>query len=145
MLNCPQLNVKDLTYDKSTLVQVMAWCRQATGLYLSQCWPRSMSPNGVIKPQATRELPQTYSVDQTHKSLISKEGIWSGIMNHYECWCKNPVRWLGNNLPKGIDFGVHSYLRMAMDLNTCKDFPINWDRAQPSVEKGYRFVYGTGT
>ena len=32
----------DLTDDKSTLVQVMAWCRQATSHYLSQCWPRSM-------------------------------------------------------------------------------------------------------
>ena len=26
--------------DKSTLVQVMAWCCQATSHYLSQCWPR---------------------------------------------------------------------------------------------------------
>ena len=34
----------DLTDDKSTLVQVMAWCRQATSHYLSQCWPSSMSP-----------------------------------------------------------------------------------------------------
>ena len=41
----------DLTDDKSTLVQVMAWCHQATSLYLSQCWPRSMSPYGVIRPQ----------------------------------------------------------------------------------------------
>ena len=41
----------DLTGDKSTLVQVMAWCPQATSHYLSQCWPRSMSPNGVTKPQ----------------------------------------------------------------------------------------------
>ena len=41
----------DLTNDKSTLVQVMAWCRQATSHYLSQCWPRSMSPNGVTRPQ----------------------------------------------------------------------------------------------
>ena len=39
-----------LTYDKSTLVQIMAWCRQATSHYLSQCWPRSMSPYGVIRP-----------------------------------------------------------------------------------------------
>ena len=37
----------DLTDDKSTLVQVMAWCRQATSHYLSQCWPRSMSPNNT--------------------------------------------------------------------------------------------------
>ena len=41
----------DLTDDKSTLVQVMAWCRQATSHYLNQCWPRSMSPNGVTRPQ----------------------------------------------------------------------------------------------
>ena len=41
----------DLTDDKSTLVQVMAWCRQATSHYLSQCSPRSMSPNGVTGSQ----------------------------------------------------------------------------------------------
>ena len=41
----------DLTDDKSALVQVMAWCRQTTCHYLSQCWPRSMSPNGVTRPQ----------------------------------------------------------------------------------------------
>ena len=41
----------DLTDDKLTLVQVMAWCRQATSHYVSQCWPRSMSPNNVTRPQ----------------------------------------------------------------------------------------------
>ena len=41
----------DLTDGKSTLVQVMAWCRQATSHYLSQCWPRSLSPYEVIRPQ----------------------------------------------------------------------------------------------
>ena len=41
----------DLTDDKATLVQVMAWCREATSHYLSQCWPKSMSPNGVTRPQ----------------------------------------------------------------------------------------------
>ena len=45
-----------LTDDKSTLVQVMAWCRQATSHYLSQCWPRSVSPNGVTRPQSQRYL-----------------------------------------------------------------------------------------
>ena len=29
--------------DKSTLVEVMAWCHQAASHYLSQCWPKSMS------------------------------------------------------------------------------------------------------
>ena len=41
----------DLPNGKSTLVQVMAWCRQATSHYLSQCWPRSVSPYGVTRAQ----------------------------------------------------------------------------------------------
>ena len=42
---------RDLTNDKSTLVQVMAWYHQATSHYLSQCWPSSMSQYGVNRPQ----------------------------------------------------------------------------------------------
>ena len=41
----------NLTDDKSILVQLMVWCRQATSHYLNQCWPRSMSPYGVTRPQ----------------------------------------------------------------------------------------------
>ena len=41
----------DVTDDQSKLVPVMAWCRQATSHYLSQCWPRSLSPYGVTRPQ----------------------------------------------------------------------------------------------
>ena len=40
----------DFTDDQSTLVQVMAWCHQATSQYISQCWPRSLSPYGVTRP-----------------------------------------------------------------------------------------------
>ena len=40
---------QNLTNDKSTLVQVMAWCHQATSHYLNHCWPRSMSPYGVTR------------------------------------------------------------------------------------------------
>ena len=38
---------QDLIDDYSTLVQVMAWCHQATSHYLSPCWPRTRSPYGV--------------------------------------------------------------------------------------------------
>ena len=34
----------------STLVQVIGWCHHATSNYLSQCWPRSMTQNGVTGP-----------------------------------------------------------------------------------------------
>ena len=41
----------DFIDDQSTLVRVMAWCRQAASHYLSQCWPRPLTPYGVTRPQ----------------------------------------------------------------------------------------------
>ena len=32
----------------------MAWCRQATSHYLNQCWPRSMPPYGITRPQRVK-------------------------------------------------------------------------------------------
>ena len=46
----------DLTDGKSTPVQVMALCRQATSRYLSQRWPRSMSSSGVTRPHWVNSL-----------------------------------------------------------------------------------------
>ena len=34
----------------------MAWCHQAVSQYLSQCWPKSMSSYGVIRPQWVNSL-----------------------------------------------------------------------------------------
>ena len=44
---------QDLTDDKSTLVQVMAWCRQATSHYQKQCWPRSPKPYDIQSQMAS--------------------------------------------------------------------------------------------
>ena len=49
----------DLADEKSTLVQVMAWCRQATSHYLSQGLPRSVSPYGVTRPQCVKVIIPT--------------------------------------------------------------------------------------
>ena len=59
----------DPTDDKSTLAQVMAWCRQKTSHYLSRCWPRSMSPYGVTRPQGFNQcLPRSMAGCQTSPS-----------------------------------------------------------------------------
>ena len=60
--NCPQANAmrphwisvgthKMGSWYQSTLVHVMAWCRQATSHYISQYWSRSMLPYGITRPQ----------------------------------------------------------------------------------------------
>ena len=70
----------DLTDDKSTLVQVMAWCRQAPSHYLSQCWPRSMSPNGVTRPQWVNMRAMTWLNCET-------PGQWSELSHNWtQCW-----------------------------------------------------------
>ena len=47
---------QDLINDKLTLVQVMAWCHQATSHYLSQCRSRSISPYGVTRGQWVNQI-----------------------------------------------------------------------------------------
>ena len=63
---------QDLTDDKSTLVQVMAWCCQATSHYLSQCWLSSLSPYGVARPQWVNSMrpDDTYMYQWTMSSLL---------------------------------------------------------------------------
>ena len=56
---------RDLSGEKSSLVQVMAWCRQAPSHCLSKCWPRSMSPNGITRPQWVK-----FKSISTHTSYI---------------------------------------------------------------------------
>ena len=69
----------DFTDDQSTLVQVMAWCRQATSHYLNQCWPRSLLPYGVTRPQWVNSVHNT--LEQFDEMVISVDFI-------YCCWKK---------------------------------------------------------
>ena len=62
----------NLTDDRSTLVQIMVWCHQATTHYLSQCWPWSMSPYGVTKPQYVKLV------------IISHNAVC--VWNHCRLW-----------------------------------------------------------
>ena len=69
---------QDLTDDKSTLVQVLAWWRQATSHYLSQCWPTSMSPYGVTRPQWVkshyqRRLQESFIVEAQGSIFIGDQ------------------------------------------------------------------------
>ena len=45
---------ENFTDEKSTLVQELARCRQATRHRLSQCWPTSMLKYGATRPQWAR-------------------------------------------------------------------------------------------
>ena len=90
----------DLTDDKSTLVQVMAWCRQATSHYLSQCWPTSLSLYGATRPQWVNILPKLWkNIEQklcwrAVRNLSFHDG-WSWIDANFVSWS-----WIDANFVK---------------------------------------------
>ena len=70
----------NLADDKSTLVHVMAWCRQATSHYLSQWRPRSMSPYGITRPQWVKWIPRA-----------DNEGFFFKKKKWYQIWSLSPM------------------------------------------------------
>ena len=64
----------------------MAWCRQATSHYLSQCWPRSLSPYDVTRPQWVKRLSHTYAGYKLYHHYVCK---WPSIKHCQAiCWHK---------------------------------------------------------
>ena len=90
----------DLIKNKSTLVQVMAWCLEATSHYLSQCWPRSILPYGIIRPQWVN-------------SLWPNDAIWrqrsgSTLAQVMACCLMAPSHyWTNVDLPSARSIGIH--------------------------------------
>ena len=70
----------DLTDDKSTLVQVMTWCHQATSHYLSQCWPRSLLPYDGSRPQ---DLPKMEKGCFLSIMMTKKKPQYFSISNNF--------------------------------------------------------------
>ena len=88
-----------LTDDKSTLVQVMAWCHQATSHYLSQWWPRSLSPNGITRPQLVKTQTIFWII------VIS----WSGICSSIPICTLNAI-WMQCNGITHSGIALHSFM-----------------------------------
>ena len=77
--------------DELTLFQAMAWCRHSTNHYLSQCWPRSMSPYGGTMPQWVDMcvyISNTFLLLCIYDILIHAWFSWS-IIN----WYPTPMAW----------------------------------------------------
>ena len=88
----------------------MAWCCQATSHYLSQCWPRHVSPYGVTKPQWVKEdknKPDWSGAVSQH--VISRQAIGlNGI-------AKKMIWFINWNFKPMIDPGMRNwFLTLAM-------------------------------
>ena len=80
----------DFTDDQPTLAEVMAWCHQETSHYQSQCWPRSLSPCGVTRPQGDNPLWHNDAIWQHRYGSASVQVMACCLMapSHYlnQCW-----------------------------------------------------------
>ena len=84
---------QNLSDDKSTLVQVMAWCRQATSHYLNQFWPRNLPPYGVTRPQwvktwtcgASGHTSRQLICSVHHLSKLPR--IWRNLLWYFQHLC----------------------------------------------------------
>ena len=68
----------------------MTWFHQATGHYMNQCGPRSMSPYGTTKPQWVKLSHQHLALrfNEIHQRCIV---MLKGFFQALSCYC----RWLG--------------------------------------------------
>ena len=78
----------------------MAWYCQATSQYLTQCWPKSLSPYGAIKPQWVNKISRAnsrFAPCQWETALL----------------CNDVSHWLGANLesPLNISFQYRCFFQ----------------------------------
>ena len=89
----------------STLVLVMArwlqagltWCPQATSHYLSQCWPSTMSPYWITRPQRVNEFSHMYLLlllwhqgnPEQYESHISRSPRMMTVNWQHRTWKKS--------------------------------------------------------
>ena len=98
---------QDLIDEKSKLVQVMAWCRQAPSHCLSLCWPRSMWTYGITKPQWVNSLRSDNAhMHQWHHCMrLSAQMVPSHYLN--QCWLI--VNWTQKINICEICFKIHNF------------------------------------
>ena len=110
----------NITDNKSTLVQVMAWCRQATSHYLSQCWPRLLSPYDITRPQWVKDINYLVTYMRYHfPSPFHMSKATTG-----GCW------WPGAKVPghQHHQYQLNSY------CNSVWVSPVSWLSIQSIVE-----------
>ena len=87
-----------LKWNLSNLILVMALCHQAINHFLSQCWPVSMSPYGVTRPQWVSCIYISGNVDMYIRKfkkniylLFSIIPWWWNVVCYWELFPKSTI------------------------------------------------------
>ena len=115
----------EFTDDQSTLVQVMAWCRQETSHCLSQCWPKSLSPYGVTRPQWVKCHYQSCLSNPIFSNFGLCAVLWAYFMCHHKLWptsVSHPFSFLTSSLCPEENITRNS-LSLSLDFAPLSCFP----------------------
>ena len=90
----------------------MAWCRQARGHYLSQWWPRSLSPYAVTRPHWIKIHRQLTAFFNSTKKWLHY------LYNAFNTWVINPVylHEISCNIPELAIVQRHLVLYKHLDI-----------------------------
>ena len=115
----------------------MAWCCQATSHYLSQWWPRSLSPYGVTGPQQCSKLlpvrlpeadnfgggPGTFlKIFFNFMFMIwdSRQEDWQLFLLSFENW----PQWVNSSIAPSINIFMSSY--SSLDTAVLQARVLSW-------------------
>ena len=96
--------------EKTTLVQVVAWCHQAPSRYLSQCWSRSMLPYGVSDLSSAQQncIHVHFQLFTTHSSVVTESWTYHvSVMNLSHIIATGSVTYLSHTLPTTESWTYH--------------------------------------
>ena len=106
----------------------MAWCRQTTSHYLSQCWYRFMSPHGITRPQWIKLDPPNSKLFTNHIHWNSDNGphlIWgphfrdlSKLVENCDFCVHTQMENNSRNIKKLVMFSLFHTIRDKHDKNT---------------------------
>ena len=128
----------DLTNDKSTLVQVMAWCHQATSHYLSQCWPWSMSSYGITMLHWVNSRKHEKCISIFYHFLAQRwQSGWNlSPLDDYDLFCTTQsILWLLMSSKQYKEPGHQQPWHCCL-LGSCTTFQKDWKTL-------YNVLYGT--
>ena len=99
---------------KSTLVQVMAWYREAISHTPIQCWTKSMSPYGVTRPQWVKDWKVEYFIPLFSDLVPSSYLAHRWTCGHaYCCWYKTLI-WPACERTDKREWPIHDFFLFLM-------------------------------
>ena len=114
--------------DKSTLVQVMAWCHQATGNHLNQCWPIYMTPWYASQGHNELKYELCYYVDLLPKQLAINNPDFHSYLCFFFCINSlSPSHRVISWRPQAITWISFNFVMLSLFLEAVSIIAQHWD------------------